>query len=65
MVERPPIIFKLAALDWSRTYVMGVINATPDSFSGPGAEDPAGADIVDIGGESTHPNTTPITTNKK
>ena len=52
----------------SRTYVMGVINVTPDSFSGDGTGtdvDAArrqalqfqdwGADIVDVGGESTRP----------
>ena len=51
-----------------RTYVMGVLNVTPDSFSGDGlAEDPdaaiaqalafqdAGADVIDVGGESTRP----------
>ncbi len=56
----------------SRTYVMGVINATPDSFSGDGIVDPtaaarqaiamvgAGADIIDIGAESTRPDFAPI-----
>ena len=52
----------------SRTFVMGVLNATPDSFSGDGlagdidsAVEQAlrfqrdGADIIDIGGESTRP----------
>lgn len=55
----------------SRTYVMGILNVTPDSFSGDGllvAADPVrtavetarlmvaeGADILDIGGESTRP----------
>jgi len=52
----------------SRTYVMGVVNVTPDSFSGDGtgndiqqAVDQAlrfedeGADIIDIGGESSRP----------
>ncbi len=52
----------------SRTYVMGVINVTPDSFSGDGigadvdkAVEQAvrfeewGADIIDVGGESTRP----------
>ena len=52
----------------SRTYVMGVINATPDSFSGDGIGSDVdvarrqalqfqewGADIVDVGGESTRP----------
>ena len=52
----------------SRTYIMGILNVTPDSFSGDGiyqdvdravsiaermVED--GADIIDIGGESTRP----------
>jgi len=44
--------------------IMGIVNATPDSFSDGGAYDPAaqarqladeGADILDIGGESTRP----------
>ncbi len=56
-----------------RTLVMGVINATPDSFwSGsrfPGPEAAAaaarafvadGADLLDIGGQSTHPRAAPI-----
>ena len=50
-----------------RTYVMGVINVTPDSFSGDGVMDvqaavaqgtrlvAEGADILDVGGESTRP----------
>ena len=51
-----------------RTYVMGVLNVTPDSFSGDGTRgdvDAAvakaleferdGADIIDVGGESTRP----------
>lgn len=60
-----------------RTYVMGIINVTPDSFSGDGllrrsrdwveaavtqalrfVED--GADILDVGGESTRPGAQPI-----
>jgi dihydropteroate synthase len=64
-------------LSWgARTYVMGVINLTPDSFSGDGLAvqaDPveaalaqarafaaAGADILDIGGESTRPGSAPV-----
>jgi len=55
-----------------RTYVMGVINVSPDSFSGDGLADAEeavalaerlaseGADIIDIGGESTRPGSTPI-----
>ncbi|MGH2441592.1 MAG: dihydropteroate synthase [Chloroflexota bacterium] len=56
-----------------RTYLMGVVNATPDSFSGDGllgspegietriAELVArGADIIDVGGESTRPGFTQV-----
>jgi dihydropteroate synthase len=55
-----------------RTYVMGIVNLSPDSFSGDGlksVEDAAsqarrmvseGADILDIGGESTRPGAAPI-----
>jgi dihydropteroate synthase len=59
-----------------RTYVMGIINVTPDSFSGDGllAErdvpgraleqarqfKESGADIIDIGAESTRPGAMPI-----
>lgn len=52
----------------SRTYVMGIVNVTPDSFSGDGLGGDAdaavrqaldfeseGADIIDIGGESSRP----------
>src|ERR1700737_2937086 len=53
----------------SRPYVMGIVNVTPDSFSGDGVTDletavsqarqmeQDGADLVDIGGESTRPET--------
>ncbi len=59
-----------------RTYVMGIINVTPDSFSGDGlahtgdpvaaAVDQAhlfvktGAHILDVGGESTRPGAEPV-----
>jgi dihydropteroate synthase len=52
-----------------RTLIMGIVNATPDSFSDGGAYDPIaqglklaeeGADILDIGGESTRPNAAPV-----
>ncbi len=55
--------------DWSRPQVMGIINATPDSFhaaSRKGDVEMAlkmfenGADWVDIGGESTRPGATSI-----
>ena len=73
-------------LAWGeRTYVMGILNITPDSFSGDGllplsaASDPVGtsaavdavveiargflsdgADILDVGGESTRPGSQPV-----
>ncbi len=61
------------ALD-ARTLVMGVLNVTPDSFSDGGQFDTTGqaiehaeqmladgADIIDIGGESTRPGSEPVT----
>lgn len=58
----------------SRTYIMGILNVTPDSFSNDGiykdvdrsvrqAEMLAeqGADIIDIGGESTRPGAASVT----
>ena len=64
--------------EWGkRTYVMGILNITPDSFSGDGllAREKeivslaleqgrsflaAGADILDVGGESTRPGSRPV-----
>ena len=62
------------AFRWGeRTYVMGIINLTPDSFSGDGVAarpkaalklaldlEALGADIIDIGAESTRPRHTPV-----
>lgn len=58
---------------WNRTYVMGILNTTPDSFSDGGrycdrekalrqAEKLVfdGADIIDVGGESTRPGCRPV-----
>ncbi len=64
-------------LQWgSRTFIMGILNITPDSFSGDGLNPQvdvvgsalaqalqfveAGADILDIGGESTRPGAAPV-----
>lgn len=60
-------------LDLARPRIMGILNVTPDSFSDGGkhvtltaaiahAKDliAAGADIIDIGGESTRPMATPV-----
>jgi dihydropteroate synthase len=57
-----------------RTYIMGIINMSPDSFSGDGLGSniaaasrqaerfiSEGADIIDIGGESTRPGFPPVT----
>lgn len=57
----------------TRTYVMGVVNVTPDSFSGDGLLGDLdairqrgqqlafeGADLVDVGGESTRPTHEPV-----
>ena len=62
-----------AGLDTDRPLVMGVVNVTPDSFSEGGRLfDPAaaieaghamleaGADLLDIGGESTRPGAAPV-----
>lgn len=70
-------------LEWgARTYIMGILNLTPDSFSGDGLLVSsgtheydrlvaatldqgrrfvaAGADILDVGGESTRPGAEPV-----
>lgn len=62
-----------AGLPLSRPLVMGIVNVTPDSFSDGGltfeperavaaglAQVEAGADIVDVGGESTRPGASPV-----
>lgn len=67
-----------ARLVWgSRSYVMAIINVTPDSFSADGLATPGadiaaaalaqarraadeGADLLDVGGESTRPGAEPI-----
>lgn len=66
---RPP----LAGLPVDRPRIMGIVNVTPDSFSDGNvfaepkaaiahalALEAAGADIIDIGGESTRPGATPV-----
>ena len=73
-----PIDVRETRFAWgARTYVMGILNVTPDSFSGDGllggpegavarAVEQAsrmvadGADILDIGGESTRPGHRPV-----
>jgi len=66
-------------LRWGeRTYVMGILNVTPDSFSGDGVGDDVeaalarakqlaeeGADIIDVGGESTRPGAPPVSVDEE
>ncbi|RKH46167.1 dihydropteroate synthase [Corallococcus sp. AB049A] len=65
--------------EWgARTYLMGVVNVTPDSFSDGGSLPDAdsavehalklvdaGADIVDVGGESTRPGSLPVSADEE
>lgn len=65
----PETIIRDIAIDWlKRPYIMGILNVTPDSFSDGGEYNTIetamkhynemikqGADIIDIGGESTRP----------
>ena len=70
----PTLIVRGREFAWgTRTFVMGIINVTPDSFSGDGtggdvaaavaqaqAFSAAGADMLDVGGESTRPDAQPV-----
>ncbi|MDM7999730.1 MAG: dihydropteroate synthase [Dehalococcoidia bacterium] len=74
--HRDPVIMRCGSMEFrwgERTYVMGIINVTPDSFSGDGLGDDVeaavaqgkrfaaeGADILDVGGESTRPEAKPV-----
>lgn len=61
-----------------RTFIMGIVNFTPDSFSGDGLGNDIdaalsqarrfieeGADIIDVGGESTRPESAPISADEE
>ena len=69
---------KQVVLPDKRTLIMGILNVTPDSFSDGGClispqcaveyakkmvED--GADIIDIGGESSRPGASPVSVNEE
>jgi len=70
----PPVRLPSGELDFAaRTLVMGIINMTPDSFAGDGLSTnvtvaveqarnfaTAGADLIDIGGQSTRPGSRQI-----
>lgn len=73
--EEPPLVWRHArgVLDLSGPRIAGIINVTPDSFSDGGQHktvDQAlshagrliedGADLLDVGGESTRPGATPV-----
>jgi dihydropteroate synthase len=74
--ERGELVWRVGdhVLDCAtRTHVMGILNVTPDSFSDGGhfldpeeavrggmAMARAGADIIDVGGESTRPGSDPV-----
>ena len=82
-----PLLIGDRAFEWgTRTYVMGILNVTPDSFSGDGlirntrADEASliraavaqarqqasdGADIIDVGGESTRPGSSPISSEEE
>lgn len=73
MLGRSPITLGSTVWDWSRPYLLGVLNVIPDSFSDGGRFlDPAraveraremlaeGADALDVGGESTRPGADPV-----
>lgn len=75
-IARRPAPFAGLAVD--RPLVMGVVNVTPDSFSDGGRHfDPraaiaaghamleAGADMLDVGGESTRPGAQPVGTGEE
>jgi dihydropteroate synthase len=78
-MARGTLTLRGTAFAWgARTYVMGILNLTPDSFSGDGllvdpVADPLpaivaqarrmaeeGADLLDLGGESTRPGHAPV-----
>ena len=78
--QRPtPITIGGREFRWGeRTYVMGIVNVTPDSFSGDGLGDNVdaavrravqmcedGADIIDVGGESTRPGFAEVTADEE
>ena len=73
IAPRPPLAMGSRTIRLDQPQVMGIINATPDSFSDGGAYTDAsaaaeagagmaaaGAAIVDVGGESTRPGAKPV-----
>lgn len=76
-MDAPPVIWRFGAHQYElqrQALLMGILNVTPDSFSESGLHaDPeaalahglalaaAGAQILDVGGESTRPGAAPVT----
>jgi len=77
-----PLTISNHTFDWgARTYIMGILNITPDSFSGDGIIAKGDAvqvsieqacsfaasnvDILDVGGESTRPGSAPVTADEE
>lgn len=77
-----PLRLRSQSFEWGkRTYIMGILNITPDSFSGDGLLQrgdalkaaleqarsflAAGADILDIGGESTRPGSQAVSADEE
>ena len=77
-VPPPPALPGGLSLPSGRTAIMGILNGTPDSFSDGGRYTDvaaalrharemvaAGADLIDVGGESTRPNSTRISADEE
>jgi len=71
--DKPNYVINGQEFDFSKTYLIGILNVTPDSFSDGGKNfdtDSAvasaiqmskdGAAIIDVGGESTRPDAVPV-----
>jgi dihydropteroate synthase len=71
--DAPPVSIPGGKITFERPLVMGILNVTPDSFSDGGSHTTVeasvlralamteeGADIIDVGGESTRPGATPV-----
>ncbi len=77
--NKQPITIRNRTFHWGeKTYLMGILNVTPDSFSDGGEFNTieaakaqaqhlaaAGADIIDIGGQSTRPGAEQISVNEE
>jgi dihydropteroate synthase len=76
LVQNKKMIYKFGEVEYDltgRTFIMGILNVTPDSFSDGGKYFDAsaavnralrmiddGADFIDVGGESTRPGSEPV-----